>query len=681
MRIAQQHIIDKVFLDIDTRRTQTAYYLKDHLDVFLKDELFPHLERYFETIEDDLPATIVQIPKVSVNLTVKKQSDLKEGYVTIKEKLVAQIDDLITTVPSSNKVLHIDTSESKWRSLHHFLSYGTTPWWKGSKSSFDYTSKDIIEITKSPVFPDQFKSLIQQKVICQRLIYQCTDHELKILLSTAFSSSNTAALISPSFINTISPLSLEVKNHIWYNIIDYVQTQDETALISYIRRQLVQEKKEVKNPSDYAFAKAAILIIKQLLQINPAVVEPLLLKKYKDQDVPEENFATTLLFISDSLDLASESQFLNRIIEQKINKTTIKEDNQKANLTRRTSENKQVLSNYSKQENNSSGANPIANQTPSSTHKNNIYKGQKSNNKKSSDSSLTSQKSEGKTQTPKSEIESTTQTEFPVSENRKRRHEDSELTDSLSSKPASNIEEKQISPNQDITTTDTSNVKQQSTTPQESNEISPKRHQENNMLKTPSAAFAEDNPSSNPQVSSPVSSALHLDDMIFEDVGTYQIQNAGLIIVHPFIKHFFENCKLLDSNQEIINKELAVHALHYIATQKEQQLESDMLFEKMLCGVPIQQPINRHIILSEFIKEQSEELLQAILENWSILKNSSPDLLRSEFLQRPGLLSFKEDNPKITIERKTHDILLDKLPWGIGLCKLPWIEKLIFTDW
>jgi len=201
------------------------------------------------------------------------------------------------------------------------------------------------------------------------------------------------------------------------------------------------------------------------------------------------------------------------------------------------------------------------------------------------------------------------------------------------------------------------------------------------MLKTPSAAFAEDNPSSNPQVSSPVSSALHLDDMIFEDVGTYQIQNAGLIIVHPFIKHFFENCKLLDSNQEIINKELAVHALHYIATQKEQQLESDMLFEKMLCGVPIQQPINRHIILSEFIKEQSEELLQAILENWSILKNSSPDLLRIEFLQRSGLLSFKEDNPKITIERKTHDILLDKLPWGIGLCKLPWIEKLIFTDW
>ena len=163
--------------------------------------------------------------------------------------------------------------------------------------------------------------------------------------------------------------------------------------------------------------------------------------------------------------------------------------------------------------------------------------------------------------------------------------------------------------------------------------------------------------------------------------GELHINNAGLILLHPYLKDFFKHCELLDDENKICNKDLAVHLLHYLATKQEQQFENNMLFEKVLCGVPIEEPIQRTIPLSEELKANAEELLEAVLANWGVLKNASPDLLRGEFLQRFGKISFKEANPKITVERKVQDILLDKLPWNVGISRLPWLDYLLFTDW
>ena len=166
-----------------------------------------------------------------------------------------------------------------------------------------------------------------------------------------------------------------------------------------------------------------------------------------------------------------------------------------------------------------------------------------------------------------------------------------------------------------------------------------------------------------------------------EEKGELQVHNVGLIMLHPYLKDFFKNCGLLNDENHIINPSLAVHLLHYIATKQEQQYESSMVFEKIVCGLHSKDIIQRNVVLSDTLKSNAEELLEAVLQNWGVLKNASPDLLRSEFLQRYGKISFKETNPKITVEKKVHDILLDKLPWNIGLCRLPWLNYLLFTDW
>ncbi len=161
----------------------------------------------------------------------------------------------------------------------------------------------------------------------------------------------------------------------------------------------------------------------------------------------------------------------------------------------------------------------------------------------------------------------------------------------------------------------------------------------------------------------------------------YYIENAGLILVHPFLKNFFEHCKLINNQNEINNSELAVHLLHYLATKQEKQPEHQMIFEKFLCNIPLHQSINRNIEISQEFKTQSEELLEAMIQNWRALKNASSDLVRNEFLQRSGKLILNGKNPKIIVERKTQDILLDRLPWNISIIKLPWKDKLIFVDW
>ncbi|WP_372756891.1 contractile injection system tape measure protein [Mariniflexile sp.] len=168
---------------------------------------------------------------------------------------------------------------------------------------------------------------------------------------------------------------------------------------------------------------------------------------------------------------------------------------------------------------------------------------------------------------------------------------------------------------------------------------------------------------------------------VLETDASYYIQNAGLVITHPYIPRFLQHCGLLDDSYAFTDREMAAHTLHYLATKEEQQLESEMVFEKFICGIPITQSINRHIQLSDTIKNQVEILLKSIIENWGSLGNVSTDLLRHEFLKREGKLCFKDDNPKVIIERKTQDILVDKLPWGISLFKLPWMDKIIYTNW
>jgi hypothetical protein len=163
------------------------------------------------------------------------------------------------------------------------------------------------------------------------------------------------------------------------------------------------------------------------------------------------------------------------------------------------------------------------------------------------------------------------------------------------------------------------------------------------------------------------------------------IKNAGLIIFHPFLARLFEKTGLMHNNDFIDDEARcrAVHLLQFIADGQEQLPEYLMPLNKILCGMPAEMHIDRFIELTQEEKDEAEELMQAVIGYWTILKNTSVEALQETFLQRKGKLSFIEADRfwKLQVEKSALDILLDKLPWGFSYIQLPWMKHRLITEW
>jgi hypothetical protein len=109
--------------------------------------------------------------------------------------------------------------------------------------------------------------------------------------------------------------------------------------------------------------------------------------------------------------------------------------------------------------------------------------------------------------------------------------------------------------------------------------------------------------------------------------------------------------------------------------------ENEMILNKTLCGSDVVSEINTKLKISKKEKEQCQSLLQAILEHWSVMKDSSIEALRETFLQRNGKLVFNESRIELWVEQKGVDILLSQLPWGIGMIRTPWMEEYLTVNW
>ena len=161
------------------------------------------------------------------------------------------------------------------------------------------------------------------------------------------------------------------------------------------------------------------------------------------------------------------------------------------------------------------------------------------------------------------------------------------------------------------------------------------------------------------------------------------VQNAGLILLHPFLKPFFTTCGITGKHGNLSpeNFDLAVQTLHFLATGNENVFESSLIFEKFLCGVPLKISVQQKSLLTDSIKTEANSLLVEVVKYWPALRNTSADGLREAFIQRDGKLIQEDTKYKLIVERKAQDILLEKLSWNIAVIKLPWISNLLFTEW
>ena len=158
------------------------------------------------------------------------------------------------------------------------------------------------------------------------------------------------------------------------------------------------------------------------------------------------------------------------------------------------------------------------------------------------------------------------------------------------------------------------------------------------------------------------------------------INNAGLVLLHPFLPQFFTALGIV-KDDALHQPERALCLLHYLSTGQEIVPEYELVLAKILCNLPLLDPVDTSLGLSDKEQEEAGALLKAVINHWEALRNTSPNGLRGTFLARPGKISLRDENLLLQVEPQTWDILLERLPWAISMIKLPWMDRMLWVEW
>lgn len=164
---------------------------------------------------------------------------------------------------------------------------------------------------------------------------------------------------------------------------------------------------------------------------------------------------------------------------------------------------------------------------------------------------------------------------------------------------------------------------------------------------------------------------------------SFYVAAAGVVLVHPYLEPLFKELGYWKDGAYVDDQawQRAVYLAHYLATGRDEPREEELILPKLLCGRPFQLPIAQAIPLSEEEKGEADQVLRAVIQHWQAIGKASPEGLREGFFQREAKIEKKGLSWQITIERKAQDLLLGKLPWGLSLIKLPWLEEMIHVTW
>ncbi|MGD9928922.1 MAG: contractile injection system tape measure protein [Mangrovibacterium sp.] len=170
----------------------------------------------------------------------------------------------------------------------------------------------------------------------------------------------------------------------------------------------------------------------------------------------------------------------------------------------------------------------------------------------------------------------------------------------------------------------------------------------------------------------------------FADTEEIPVNNAGLVLLHPFLPFFFRGLHLLDERHRFKTQGdafKAVHLLQFIVSGQDVAPEHELALNKILCGMDVDEPVPARCEFSDEEKEECLHLMETVLVRWAALKTENPEALRNTYLQREGLLKRSGQGWDLLVERNTFDVMLEKLPWPISIIKLPWNLQILHVEW
>ena len=100
-----------------------------------------------------------------------------------------------------------------------------------------------------------------------------------------------------------------------------------------------------------------------------------------------------------------------------------------------------------------------------------------------------------------------------------------------------------------------------------------------------------------------------------------------------------------------------------------------------MLGIELDDPMTNDYILSAEEKELGIDLLGNVIKRWDALRSVSVPGFQQTFLKRDGIVYLRDNQYLLRVEKKTVDILMEKIPWSIGVIKLSWMPKMMITEW
>jgi hypothetical protein len=166
------------------------------------------------------------------------------------------------------------------------------------------------------------------------------------------------------------------------------------------------------------------------------------------------------------------------------------------------------------------------------------------------------------------------------------------------------------------------------------------------------------------------------------------VANAGLVLVGAYLPRFFDMLGLLapddDGRRRLRDTEAltrAVHLLQFLADGRTDAPEAHLALNKVLCGATPADVVGASIDLSDDERASAEGLLRALIGHWTIVANTSIAGLRETFLQREGRLEDTSDGWRLTVQRKTLDVLVDQVPWSFSVLRHDFMPRPLYTRW
>jgi hypothetical protein len=168
------------------------------------------------------------------------------------------------------------------------------------------------------------------------------------------------------------------------------------------------------------------------------------------------------------------------------------------------------------------------------------------------------------------------------------------------------------------------------------------------------------------------------------------VDNAGLVLLSPFLTTLFDRLALLTkvehsgARRTFVGpdaRQRAVALLQYLASGDRNCAEYQLTLNKVLCGLAPDDLFELDEPLTSTELGTCDELLVAALEHGSALGAVSPEGFRASFLVREGTLRSEGPAWLLRVERRSYDLLLDRLPWQFEWVTLPWMQAPMRVHW